>query len=462
MSRQAWTEAALLTTGWAKNVLLEWEENGILVDVRSNCDLPAYCHVLPGPVIPGIPNLHSHAFQRGFSGLTEFRAHEADSFWSWRNLMYRFAARIQPEQLEAIAIWLYIEMLEAGYTSVCEFHYLHHDVTGHQYAEPQLLSSALLRAARRAGIGMTLLPVLYQHSNFGGQPPTDGQRRFVKSTDNMLRLLERLQVECRAQQAQLGLAPHSLRAVTPESLRETISGLDEINPLAPIHIHIAEQTKEVADCISWSGQRPVQWLLDALPVNERWCLVHATHMTPEEALAAARSGAVAGLCPTTEANLGDGIFDMEHWRQGKGRWGIGSDSHVCVNAAEELMLLEYSQRLANCRRNILAEESQPHVASAVVLAAVAGGAQAAGRPISGLRPGQLADFIVLDTEHVALSGLTHCDVLSAHVFSSSRGSAIGQVWQSGMCRVDGGHHTLRQEAAVRFAEARSCLLNDQK
>ncbi|MGH8813567.1 MAG: formimidoylglutamate deiminase [Advenella sp.] len=461
MNKQAWTEAALLTTGWAKNVLLEWQENGILVDVRSNCDAPAYCHVLPGPVIPGIPNLHSHAFQRGFSGLAEFRAHAADSFWSWRNLMYRFAARIQPEQLEAIAIWLYVEMLEAGYTSVCEFHYLHHDVTGHQYAESQVLSSALLRAARQAGIGMTLLPVLYQHSNFGGQPPTDGQRRFVTSTDDMLRLLERLRVECSEQNAQLGLAPHSLRAVTPDSLRETISGFDEINSLAPIHIHIAEQTKEVDDCITWSGQRPVQWLLDALPVNERWCLVHATHMTPEEALAAARSGAVAGLCPTTEANLGDGIFDMEHWRQGKGRWGIGSDSHVCVNAAEELMLLEYSQRLANRRRNILAEKSQHHVASAAVLAAVSGGAQAAGRPVDGLRPGQLADFIVLDTEHVALSRLTHCDMLSAHVFSSSRSSAIGQVWQSGMCRVEGGRHNLRHEAAVRFTEARNCLLNAQ-
>lgn len=461
MIKQAWTEAALLPTGWARRVLLEWQADGALARIHADCDAPDGCTVLPGPVIPGMPNLHSHAFQRGFAGLTEFMAQDADSFWSWRDLMYRFAARIQPQQLEAIATWLYVEMLEAGYTSVCEFHYLHHDPAGRPYAEPQALSQALLRAARRAGIGMTLLPVLYQHSNFGGQTPTEGQRRFVQSTDDMLRLLERLLPECQAQGAQLGLAPHSLRAVTPASLRESLAGLDAIHPSAPIHIHIAEQTKEVDDCIAWSGRRPVQWLLDAAPVNKRWCLVHATHMTGDEALAAARSGAVAGLCPTTEANLGDGIFDLAQWRQGEGRWGIGSDSHVCVNAAEELMLLEYSQRLATRQRNIIADEAQPQVATASMLAAVAGGAQAAGRPVAGLAPGQSADFVVLDARHVALSGLDPQDMLSAHVFASARSSAVRQVWQAGSCWVDDGRHALHDDAAAGFAAARSALTQFQ-
>ncbi|MEB2398449.1 MAG: formimidoylglutamate deiminase [Alcaligenaceae bacterium] len=461
MTTQAWAEAALLPAGWARRVLLEWGADGTLARVRADCDAPAGCTVLPGPVIPGLPNLHSHAFQRGFAGLTEFRAQDADSFWSWRDLMYRFAARIQPAQLEAIATWLYVEMLEAGYTSVCEFHYLHHDPSGRPYAEPHALSLALLRAARRAGIGMTLLPVLYQHSNFGGQAPTEGQRRFVHRTEDMLRLLERLQPECRAQGAQLGLAPHSLRAVTPASLRDSLAGLDAIDSRAPIHIHIAEQTKEVDDCLAWSGRRPVQWLLDAAPVDERWCLVHATHMTRDEALAAARSGAVAGLCPTTEANLGDGIFDLAQWRQAQGRWGIGSDSHICVNAAEELMLLEYTQRLAARRRNVLADDAQPGVAAAALLAAVAGGAQAAGRPVAGLAPGQSADFAVLDTRHIALCGLDPQDMLSAHVFASARGSAVRQVWQAGTRRVDDGRHALRHDAAAGFLAARSDLIHIQ-
>ncbi|MDB5732711.1 MAG: formiminoglutamate deiminase, partial [Variovorax sp.] len=364
MTRTLFAADALLPEGWSKNVLLAWNDAGRLTQVQADAQPSSAAAVASGPVIPGLPNLHSHAFQRAFAGLTEHRAAEQDSFWSWRALMYRFAARLGPQQLEAIATWLYAEMLEAGYTSVCEFQYLHHEADGRPYADDATLSLALLRAAQNTGIGMTLLPVLYQASGFGGLPPGEGQRRFIRSTDSMLRLLEALQPVCAPQKeegsrggppARLGLAPHSLRAVPPEALREALAGLDALDATAPIHIHIAEQTKEVEDCLAWSGQRPVAWLLNHAPVDARWCLVHATHMDMHEYARAARSGAVAGLCPSTEANLGDGLFDFSVWRGHGGAWGIGSDSHACVNAAEELMLLEYGQRLATRQRNVGAE-----------------------------------------------------------------------------------------------------------
>ena len=449
---------ALLPTGWARNVLVQWDGAGRITGVAADAAVPAGTPVAAGPVIPGMPNLHSHAFQRAFAGLTEYRAESQDSFWSWRNLMYRFAARITPESLEAIATWLYVEMLEAGYTSVCEFHYVHHDQGGTPYADDATLSLALLRAARNAGMGITLLPVLYQTSGFGAKPPRADQARFIRSTGNMLSLLERLAPAARAQGAVLGLAPHSLRAVPPESLTAAVQGLAALDPHAPIHIHIAEQTQEVDDCIAWSGQRPVRWLLDHAPVDERWCLVHATHMTPDEYAGAARSGAVAGICPTTEANLGDGIFDMPLWLQQGGRWGVGSDSHACVNAAEELLMLEYSQRLSRRQRNVLASAAQPEVATAMTLQAVAGGAQAAGRAVGGIAVGQQADMVALDAQHVALRDLPAHSMLSAHVFGSHRTSAIGSLWVAGVRRVSGGRHVLHESAARAFVAARSATI----
>jgi formimidoylglutamate deiminase len=403
--------------------------------------------------------LHSHAFQRAFGGLTEYRGAAQDSFWSWRSLMYRLAAAITPEQLEAIATGLYVEMLEAGYTSVCEFHYVHHDHDGRPYADDAALSMCLLRAAARAGMGLTLLPVLYQTSGFGGTSPSAGQRRFIRSTDNMLALLQKLKPLCESQGARLGLAPHSLRAVPPDSLREALAGLYALDVTAPVHIHIAEQTAEVDACQAWSGQRPVQWLLDHTPVDARWCLVHATHMTPEESIRAARTDAVAGLCPSTEANLGDGIFDAASWLQGGGRWGVGSDSHACVNAAEELMLLEYSQRLATRQRNVLASTEQPSVATAMTLAAVAGGAQASARPVSGLAVGQQADMVALDAPHSLLRDLPSPEaMLSAHVFASHRQSALQQVWVAGRVQVQSGRHILHDTALNGLVAARQQLL----
>ena len=451
---------ALLPTGWARDVLLTWDAAGRLTAATPAASAPAGVAVAPGPVIPGTPNLHSHAFQRAIAGLTEYRGAAQDSFWSWRTLMYRFALKLTPAQLEAIAFGRYVEMLEAGYTSVCEFHYVHHDADGQPYADDAELALAVLRAAQRAGIGLTLLPVLYQTSGFGSQAPSEGQRRFIRSTDSMLRLLERLQPLCAAQGTRLGLAPHSLRAVPPEGLREALAGLDAIDATAPIHIHIAEQTQEVDDCIAWSGQRPVAWLLDHAPVDGRWCLVHATHMDPDEYRRAAASGAVAGLCPSTEANLGDGIFDLSAWRAAGGVWGVGSDSHVCVNAAEELMLLEYSQRLATRQRNVTADVAQPQVATAMGLAAVRGGAQAAGRPIAGLAVGQQADFVVLDAAHASLAGLAAPEMLAGHVFASHRSSAVQSVYVGGRAVVRDGQHGQRRLAVDGFVAARRQLLQE--
>ncbi len=462
VSRTLFASDALLPGGWARDVLLSWDDAGRLTHVQRGARPDAQVPLALGPVLPGMPNLHSHAFQRAFAGLTEYRSRSGadDSFWSWRRLMYRFAALLTPDQLEAIATALYVEMLEAGYTTVCEFHYLHHDTAGQPYADDSTLALALLRAAERTGIGFTLLPVLYQTSGFGGQPPLDAQRRFIRSTDSMLHLLERLLPHCTAQGARLGLAPHSLRAVPPDALQAALAGLDAIDASAPRHIHIAEQTREVDDCIAWSGQRPVAWLLDHVGVDARWCLVHATHMDADECARAAASGAVAGLCPTTEANLGDGLFGFAAWRTHGGRFGIGSDSHVCVDAASELLWLEYGQRLATRQRNVGADAAQSQVATALTLAAVHGGAQAAGRPIAGLAVGQQADFVVLDPRHPLLRGLPAPEMLSAQVFASSRASAIDAVWVGGRLRVESGRHALHDSAADAFVAARSELLSE--
>ncbi|MCD2513891.1 formimidoylglutamate deiminase [Comamonas endophytica] len=452
-----WAQDALLPQGWAREVLLQWDAAGTFTQVESGVPAPAGVERAAGPLLPGMPNVHSHAFQRAFAGLTEWRGKAPDSFWSWRRRMYAFANRITPEALEAIALWVYLEMLDAGYTSVCEFHYLHHDAGGRPYADDATMSLALLRAAHKAGMGMTLLPVLYQTSGFG-VPPAPEQARFIRSTDKLLALVQRLAPIAQSQGAALGLAPHSLRAVPPASLEAGVAGLHALLPKAPVHIHVAEQRQEVRDCIAWSGQRPAQWLLDHAPVDARWCLVHATHMAPGEYAAAARSGAVVGLCPSTEANLGDGIFNLPRWLRHGGRWGVGSDSQVCVNAAEELMLLEYGQRLQRRRRNVLASAGQPHTATAMLLQAVAGGAQATGRAVAGLQSGQQADFVMLDPAHIALRGLAAEYALAGHVFASARSSAVQQVWVAGQQRLLPRHHTLRTRAEAAFERVRWQLL----
>lgn len=440
---------ALLPTGWARDVLLAWDETGTLIRVEATQAPPAGTERAPGVLLPGLPNLHSHAFQRAFAGLTEYRGAEQDSFWTWRDLMYRFAALLGPDELEDIATHLYVEMLRAGYTAVCEFHYVHHDPQGRPYANPAEMSLRLVAAARRAGIGLTMLPVLYQHSGFGARPPRDDQRRFLNSVDGLLRIVQTLS----EQGVRTGVAPHSLRAVAPPALTELLAGLLAIDPSAPVHIHVAEQLQEVLDCEAWSGQRPVQWLLDHAPVDTRWCLVHATHLDEHERAGARGRGAVIGLCPTTEANLGDGVFDATAWR---GAWGIGSDSHASVDAAEELRLLEYTQRLARRQRNVLADGQRPGVAEALWLSAVAGGAQASGRSLGGISVGQQADFVALGD--VLLTGLAPPRQLATHVFASHRRATIRDVWVGGTRRVQNGQHTDAEVAAERFVAARGRLL----
>lgn len=444
---------ALLPQGWADDVLLQWDATGTLTCVEAGMNAGAAVERAPGALLPGLPNLHSHAFQRAFAGLTEHRSAEQDSFWSWRTLMYRFAQALTPDALQAIATQLYIEMLQAGYTAVCEFHYVHHQPDGRVHADAAEMSLRLVAAARTAGIGLTMLPVLYQASGFGGQPPLAGQRRFLNSVDGLLGLVSRL----RHEGVRVGAAPHSLRAVAPEALRDLLGGLHGADPGAPVHIHVAEQQREVDDCLAWSGQRPVQWLLDHAGVDARWCLVHATHLDASERRGLARSGAVAGLCPSTEANLGDGVFDAEAHVADGGSWGIGSDSHASVDAAEELRLLEYSQRLTKQRRNVLATPAQPQVADAMWLAAVAGGARASGRAVGGLRIGQQADFVHLAPGELQ-AGLSASQRLASHVFANHGERAVTDAWVGGRRRVEHGRHVAGEGAARAFAAARAQLL----
>jgi len=450
MTHAIFAPHALLPSGWARDVRLAWDDNGQLTEVRTDTTA-AGASAAAGPVLPGMPNLHSHAFQRAFAGLSEYRGAADDSFWTWRDLMYRFALAISPDQLEDIATQLYIEMLRAGYTAVCEFHYLHHDPAGQRYADPAEMSLRLINAAQRAGIGLTMLPVLYQDAGFGGQAPRADQRRFINSVDALLDIVARI----RRAGAVTGVAPHSIRAAGPRALKELLAGIDAS---APVHIHIAEQQQEVRDCVAWSGATPVQWLLANAPVDARWCLVHATHMTAEERDALAASGAVAGLCPSTEANLGDGVFDAVPFFAASGTWGIGSDSHASVDVAEELRLLEYTQRLTLQRRHVLAPGPNAPIAEHLWLDAVRGGSRASGRAIGGLAVGEQADLVVLDTRH-ALAGLTPAHALSNHLFANQARNAVREVWVGGRQRVQDGEHVLGASACERFVAARAALLH---
>ncbi|MGQ5523383.1 formimidoylglutamate deiminase [Chitinimonas sp. PSY-7] len=457
--KQLFAERALLPEGWHHHVLLGWDDAGILVQVHPDATQPAGVAKADGPLLPGVPNLHSHAFQRAMAGLTEYLAQPTDSFWSWRELMYRFAQRLSPEHLYAVACQLYIEMLKAGYTSVCEFHYIHHAPDGQAYANPAELSECLIAAAAEVGIGLTLLPVLYQQAGFGPRPPLPEQARFIASTDWMLVLQTRLRGS-HPEHARLryGVAPHSLRAVTPVELDRVRTGLHAIDSHAPIHIHIAEQIQEVTDCEALHGQRPVAWLLDNQPVDARWCLVHATHMTPAEVQSLATSGAVAGICATTEANLGDGIFAGVDYLARNGAWGIGSDSHISVSVVDELRGLEYSQRLRDQRRNALATATHPNVAERLWQEAIAGGSRASGRSIAGLALGQQADWLVLDPEHPNLAGRKDDQLLAGLVFCQHGNTPIKQVVVAGETLVKDGHHARDAKSARDYRLALKALL----
>lgn len=457
--RMLFAEHAWLPEGWQRNVLLCWDDAGWLRAVEADAKAPSDALRADGPVMPGMPNLHSHAFQRAMAGLAEYRAQASDTFWSWRELMYRFAARLTPERLEAIACWLYVEMLKAGYTSVCEFHYVHHAADGSRYANRAELAQRVVAAAARAGIGMTMLPVLYEASGFDGRAPTPEQRRFVSAPEELLALLDALRT-ARPEHGALayGIAPHSLRAAREPSLRALVAGLAAILPGAPVHIHIAEQTDEIDASLAATGQRPVAWLVDRFPVDARWCLVHATHVDAAEVAALARSGAVAGLCPTTEANLGDGLFPARAYLDAGGRIGIGSDSHVAVDWRAELRLLEYGQRLARRERNVLASGGRPQVADRLIEAVLAGGALATGRATGALRSGCRADWLVLDPRHPSLDGRTPAQWFSGVVFCEHGASPIRDVYVGGRCVVRAGRHTDEARAYAAYRTAVTHLL----
>ncbi|WLH13157.1 formimidoylglutamate deiminase [Pseudomonas hefeiensis] len=447
-------ERALLPNGWADDVRFEVDACGVLTHIQANSQADG-AERLGGPLLPGMPNLHSHAFQRAMAGLAEVAGNPNDSFWTWRDLMYRLVGKISPDQLGIIARQLYIEMLKAGYTSVAEFHYVHHDTDGTPYADPAELALRISQAASAAGIGLTLLPVLYSHAGFGGQAPNDGQRRFINSTENYLKLQSRLQPILAGQPAQaLGLCFHSLRAVTPGQIQEVLAASDRH---CPVHIHIAEQQKEVDDCLSWSGARPLQWLYENTEVDQRWCLVHATHANAHEVSLMARSQAIAGLCLTTEANLGDGIFPAVDFLAQGGRLGIGSDSHVSLSVVEELRWLEYGQRLRDQRRNRLYRADQPMVGRTLFDAALEGGAQALGQAIGALEVGKRADWLVLDGNDPYLATAKGDGILNRWLFAGGD-RQVRDVMVGGQWVVRDGSHAEEEQSARAFTQVLRELL----
>ena len=442
--------------GWMSPGYISVDDDGNIDGISENVP-DATVDNIGGIAIPGIANLHSHAFQRAMAGLSEFRTDAAeDSFWTWRDLMYRFVGRITPDDLEAIAAQLYVEMLKSGYTAVGEFQYLHHDRDGSPFGNTAEMTLRTLAAAQDAGIAATFLPVLYQYSGFGEKPPGDGQRRFINDADGFMRIYETIASATDDKpDLHTGVAPHSLRAAGEDAIRAVTAS---IHPSAPVHIHIAEQEKEVADCEAWSGLRPVELLLDRQPVNSRWCLVHATYMTAAESWTAAASGAIAGLCPTTEANLGDGLFDLPGWLDADGAVGIGSDSHVSISPVEELRLLEYGQRLRDRRRNVTAT-SAVSTGRRLLDLAVSGGARALGHSgENGLCAGARADIVVLDADAPVFAG-QGCDTFLESWIFSGNVPVVTDVFVGGKQVVRDGRHPREKEIAARYRNVVAVLVD---
>jgi formimidoylglutamate deiminase len=398
--------------------------------------------------VPGIPNLHSHAFQRAMAGLAERQTHPEDSFWTWRETMYRFAARMDPDSTYAVASQLYAEMLEAGYTTVCEFHYLHHAPDGKPYADPAAMSRALIAAARDTGIRMTLLPVLYMTGGFDGRALSARQQRFGHDVEAFLGLLQTLRAG-ENDTLRIGCAFHSLRAVPEAAMREVLAALP---PDAPLHIHIAEQIGEVQDCLALRGARPVEWLQQNFEVDPRWTLVHATHLTPVETKQLAASGAAVAICPTTEANLGDGLFPLRAYLDAGGAWGVGSDSHISVSPVEELRWLEYGQRLVTRHRNIAVSTGSSSVGETLLRGALASASRATGQDTA-------SDFVVLETDAPIFAGAHAEDVIDRWIFSGNR-PAVREAYVGGRQVVADGRHFDHQTIAQRYRQVVAGLLAD--
>ncbi|GAB0112923.1 formimidoylglutamate deiminase [Acidisoma sp. C75] len=443
---------ALLPSGWARDVRIDIAEDGTITAVEPGASpLGDRVERLGGPLLPGMGNVHSHTFQRAMAGLAEKRRDPADSFWTWRETMYRAAHSVGPEELSAIARHLFIEMLKAGYTSLGEFHYLHNDPKGVAYADPAEMALRLVHAADETGLALTILPVLYMRAGFDDAPLEPAQRRFAADEERLIRILESLRAHERISPSlRVGIAPHSLRAVPVEVVRQIASALPEETT---IHIHVAEQEREVEDCLAASGARPVELLMAEAPVGPSWCLIHATHVLPDEIADIAASGAVAGLCPITEANLGDGIFPLPAFMTAGGRFGIGSDSNVTLDPWEELRLLEYGQRLTHGRRCLsLPEDGVGSVGGSLFRAAVSGGAAALGQPVGAIAEGFRADLMVLDPVRLTQPTAEEDDILDSAIFTGAS-LPVRDVMVAGIWRVRNGHHPAEEQARAGFDAA---------
>jgi formimidoylglutamate deiminase len=436
-------DKALTPEGWRDDVTLSVGPDGRIAAITTGA-APSDATRIRGIALPGIPNLHSHAFQRGMAGLAEVAGTSEDSFWTWRDWMYRFALALEPDDVEAIAALAYVEMLEAGFTTVGEFHYLHHDRDGRPYSDPAELARRCIGAAEATGLGITILPVFYAHSGFGGLPPGEGQRRFICDLDLFGRVTEGARAAAGAYgRGGFGIAPHSLRAVTRQELTALLAAF----PQGPVHIHVSEQVKEVEDCLAAHGTRPIALLGDWAALSERWCLIHSTHADPSEVRQMAAAGAVVGLCPVTEANLGDGLFAGVDFKAQGGRFGVGTDSNVAISASGELAMLDYAQRFATRRRTALADRGRS-TGRTVLEACLAGGTQALGLGTAGIAVGAPADVVVLDAGHMAFAGRGGDTVLDSWIFGPS-GGAVSEVWVSGRRVVDGGRHVARSAVEAR-------------
>lgn len=438
---------ALLASGWAQDVRITVEK-GRIAQITPNADTqPGDARV--DTLLPALGNLHSHSFQRAMAGMTEFRTVGRDSFWTWRDLMYRFMDRLTPEQIEAIAALVFVEMQEAGYSSVGEFHYVHHQRGGAPYDALAELSLRVMAAAGETGIGLTHLPVLYTYGGAGKVPLDQGQLRFGNDVDRFAELVQdaRAGLSDLPDDARVGIAPHSLRATSPDDLSRALAD----HQGGPIHIHISEQPKEVKDIRTWLGARPVDWLLANAPVDDGWCLIHATHMTESETRAMAASGAVAGLCPITEANLGDGPFNGPTYLEAGGAFGFGSDSNINISLTEELRMLEYSQRLRDVARNVMVV-GEGSVGATLYTGAARGGAQALGREAGEVAQGRLADLVAIDTTDPTLCALTPDQILDGLCFAA-KDNVVTDLWSAGRHNVTGGRHIARDAVVSRYQGA---------
>jgi formimidoylglutamate deiminase len=436
-------KSALLASGWANDVLVKIDHSGNIADIQTGVS-----GANSGCLVAGLANLHSHAHQRAMAGLAETASSNNDSFWTWRKTMYQFLDAMKPHHLHAIASQLYLEMLTAGYTRVAEFQYLHHLKNGQHYDNVAEMSLQTLNAAQQVGISITNLPVHYQFSGFGKQEISEQQARFYNTPDSFLRIVENIEMAIASNDnANVGVAGHSLRATNKERFSEVLGGLRSSD--VPVHMHIAEQLKEVQDCLNWSGSRPVDYCLDNFDVNSNWCLIHATHMTESETLRLANSGAVAGICPSTEANLGDGFFNAGLYLNAGGKIGIGSDSHISTSPVEELRWLEYGQRLLHKSRNQLSGGANRSTGRNLFDLTLNGGAQACDYNGGSIEIGKRADLVVLDIEDPLLTGRTDDQLLDSWIFSGNT-NMVSDVYVGGQHIIRDGRHAKQEQINTQF------------